>query len=172
MKYTHYSIIIFLFSFIFYPIQSNPFDNRQDESRSFPKFIQRDITSDTGYFTIEWNPNSTPIVLYSIHNKKIQIIYSGNDHLTTLSGLKSGNYDLVLCPFEEDKDSNNINLSELDLQTIKSNPDTKNCDRIQAKVQHHSDFKTILFFGTGAFLFLSILSFLFYSLRFQDKENS
>ena len=159
------SIIIFLFSSIFFEYQSNPFDSRSGESLSNPKFTNRNVFSDTGYFTIEWNVDSKPSSLFLLSEKKTQILYSGNDHLSTLSGLPSGKFNLVVCPRDTSFGEGDKGLNSLDYQSFLLNHKSNNCYQIQVVVDHHSKKKSFIFFGTGAFLFISILGLILFALK-------
>lgn len=118
-------------------------------------FHSKSIDSNTGYFTLEWDPPESSIQLYQQTNMDWILIYSGANSRIALSGYETGTYKFALCK--------NQDPASFSLQS---------CDQSTVQVKHFSTTETIAFFSLGVILFLSILTTILFNSYQTSKRNN
>lgn len=118
-------------------------------------FHSKSIDSNTGYFTLKWDPPVSSIQLYQKTDSNWELIYSGENSRIALSGYETGFYEFALC---KNQDTGAFMLSS--------------CDQSTVQVKHFSLLETIGFFSLGVVMFISILSTIIYNSYQTSKRDN
>jgi len=129
--------IIFLYLFIFACLSSASL-------LASPSWTEKELNSNGGYFVLSWKKDpDRKIELQEslfLDFSKAEIIYTGKDSASAMSGKKNGMYYYRIRYTDSDSWS----------------------DACIVQVEHHSLFKAFLFMTAGALVFFSTLGLLLY----------
>lgn len=132
------------------------------------EFIQDQIKSKTGYFTLDWSKeNETKnahVYLYNKTNSSWNLLYEGTNSRHSISGLLDGNYEYAIC----EKDF----LNKSPALSFESKESNIYCSFAIAEIHHYNSNQTVVFLSLGILLFLSIFVTIVSSIFFASKGIS